>query len=52
MVENKRSMLEDVRKNSFVQDCNRLKVQNIVEGYFRLNLKIMLDIELGNDDLD
>ncbi len=42
-------MLNDI---PIVQDYNILKFQNKVKEYFRLNLKIKLDIELVNDDLD
>jgi hypothetical protein len=42
-------MLNDI---PIVQDYNILKFQNKVKEYFRLNLKIKLDIELENDDLD
>lgn len=52
MGENKQSMSNDIPKNCLVQDYNRLRVRNIVEEDFQLNLTIMLDIELGNDDLD
>lgn len=52
MVKNKQSMLYDILNHVVVQDCNKLRFQNIIKVYFQLNLKIMRDIELVNDDLD
>ena len=52
MVKNKQSMLNDIQNNSVVQGYNILRFQNKVKELFQLNLKIMLDIELVNYDLD
>jgi len=48
MVKNKQSMLNDIADHLVVQDYNKLRVQKVVKELFRLNLKIMLDIELVN----
>ncbi len=52
MVKNKQSMLNDIPNHLVVQDYNILKFQNKVKELFQLNLKLMLDIELVNYDLD
>jgi hypothetical protein len=52
MVKNKQSMLNDILNHLVVQDYNILKFQNKVKELFQLNLKLMLDIELVNYDLD
>jgi hypothetical protein len=52
MGENKQSMLNDIQSHALVQGYNILIFQNQVKVWFQLNLKIMLDIELVNDDLD
>jgi hypothetical protein len=41
-------MLNDIRNHWVVRDYNKLIFQKKVKELFRLNLKIMLDIELVN----